>query len=300
VTAVDRSAVDGAGVTGVATLDASYRRCREITRAAGTTYFWASLVLPRLVRHHVWALYAFCRVADDIVDDLGPAPVEVREKALADHGERFFADLEAGRSDDPVLRAVVHTVRAYGHDPEVFRRFLASMAMDLSVDRYATWDDLLVYMDGSAAVIGEMMLPVLEPPDPAAALGPARDLGLAFQLTNFLRDVGEDLDRGRVYLPQQDLQRFDADPARRCVDHEWRALARFEIARCRELYRSAARGVDLLPPASARCVRTASVLYSGILDRIEEAGYDVFSQRVRVPTRTKALLAARAAASRRG
>ena len=282
------------------TLDASYRLCRAINRRAGTTYYWSSLVLPRFTRHHVWALYAFCRYADDIVDDLGGAPVEARERALADYGDRFFADLAAGRSDHPVLRAVVHTVRAYGHDPDMFRRFLASMAMDLSVDRYATWDDLLAYMDGSAAVIGEMMLPILEPPDPAAALGPARALGLAFQLTNFLRDVAEDLDRGRVYLPQEDLVRFDADPARRRVDPEWQALMRFEIDRCRALYRSAEEGVALLPPASARCVRTALVLYSGILSRIEEADDDVFSRRARVPTRTKALLAARAAAGRRG
>jgi 15-cis-phytoene synthase len=280
------------------TLDASYRLCRELNKRYGTTYYWSSLVLPRLTRHHVWALYAFCRYADDIVDDLGDAPLEQRERALTAYGDRFFADLEAGRSDDPVLRAVVHTARAYGHDPEVFRRFLASMAMDLSVDRYATWDDLLVYMDGSAAVIGEMMLPILEPTDPDAALGPARDLGFAFQLTNFLRDVAEDLDRGRVYIPQQDLQRHDADPARRVVDPEWRALMRFEIDRCRVLYRSAGRGVELLPPASARCVDTALRLYSGILVRIEELDYDVFSQRARLPTRTKALAAARAALRR--
>ena len=281
--------------TAAPTLDASYRLCRRLNKRYGTTYYWSSLVLPRVVRHHVWALYAFCRHADDIVDDLGDAPLEDREKALNAYGDRFFADLAAGRSDHPVLRAVVHTVRAYGHDPEVFRRFLASMAMDLWVDRYATWDDLLVYMDGSAAVIGEMMLPILEPRDPAAALGPARDLGFAFQLTNFLRDVAEDLDRGRVYLPQQDLQRHDADPARRIVDPEWRALMRFEIDRCRALYRSAETGVALLPPASARCVGTALALYSGILERIEELGYDVFSQRARVPTRTKAAQAARAA-----
>jgi 15-cis-phytoene synthase len=283
----------------VTTLDASYRLCRAVNRRAGTTYFWASLVLPRLVRHHVWALYAFCRCADDIVDDLGAAPVGTREAALADYGDRFFADLAAGRSDHPVLRAVVHTVQAYGHDPDMFRRFLASMAMDLSVDRYATWDDLLVYMDGSAAVIGEMMLPILEPPDPAAALGPARALGLAFQLTNFLRDVAEDLDRGRVYLPQNHLARFDADPARRRVDPEWRALMRFEIDRCRGLYRSAEEGVAFLPPASARCVHTALALYSGILRRIEDADYDVFSHRARVPTPAKVFLAARAAAGRR-
>ena len=286
--------------SGPLTLDESYRLCRAVNKRHGTTYYWSSLVLPRFVRHHVWALYAFCRFADDIVDDLGDEPVEAREKALTAYGDRFFADLAAGSSDHPVLRAVVHTVRAYGHDPEVFRRFLASMAMDLAIDRYATWEELLEYMEGSAAVIGEMMLPILEPRDPAAALGPARDLGFAFQLTNFLRDVGEDLDRGRVYVPQQDLQRFDADPARRCVDPEWRAVMRYEIERCRELYRSAATGVPLLPPASARCVHTSLVLYSGILDRIEEADYDVFSHRVRVPTRVKVAAAARAALDRRG
>ena len=110
-----------------------------------------------------------------------------------------------------MLKAVVHTVRAFDIDPDCFRRFLRSMAMDLTISAYATWDDLLGYMDGSAAVIGEMMLPILEPLTPDA-LEPARDLGNAFQLTNFLRDVAEDLDRGRVYLPQEDLDRFGADP----------------------------------------------------------------------------------------
>ena len=275
------------------TLDESYERCRELNKRYGTTYYLATYGLPRVKRHHVWALYAFCRHADDIVDDLGDVSVEVREKALTDLGDRFFADLGAGRSDDPVLKAVVHTVRAFGHDPEVFRRFLRSMAMDLTVTTYATYDDLRAYTDGSAAVIGEMMLPILEPPDPAAALGPARDLGDAFQLTNFLRDVAEDLDRGRVYIPQEDLARFGADPARRTVDEPWRDLMRFEIARCRALYRSAEAGLALLPPSSARCVRSAHVLYAGILDAIEAAAYDVFSARARVPTWRKATLAGR-------
>jgi 15-cis-phytoene synthase len=275
------------------TLDESYERCRELNKRYGTTYYLATYGLPRVKRHHVWALYAFCRHADDIVDDLGDVSVEVREKALTGLGDRFFADLEAGRSDDPVLKAVVHTVRAFGHDPEVFRRFLRSMAMDLTVTTYATYDDLRAYTDGSAAVIGEMMLPILEPPDPAAALGPARDLGDAFQLTNFLRDVAEDLDRGRVYIPQEDLARFGADPARRTVDEPWRDLMRFEIARCRALYRSAEDGLALLPPSSARCVRSAHVLYAGILDAIEAADYDVFSARARVPTWRKLATVAR-------
>jgi phytoene synthase len=288
--AASRSSASGSDVV---TLDASYRRCRELNRRYGTTYYWSTYALPRVKRHHVWALYAFCRYADDIVDDLGDASTEAREKALRAFGDRFFDDLAAGRSDDVVLKAVVHTVRAFGHDPEVFRRFLRSMAMDLTVASYATWDDLLGYMDGSAAVIGEMMLPILEPSDAAGALGPARDLGFAFQLTNFLRDVAEDLDRGRVYLPQEDLDRFGADPARRIVDAPWVHLYRFQIERCRALYRSAATGVALLPPASARCVHTALVLYGRILDRIEAAAYDVFTERVRVPTWRKAALLAR-------
>src|SRR3954449_13161713 len=115
-------------------------------------------------------------------------------------------------------------------------------------------------MDGSAAGIGEMMLPVLRPLS-ADGPAPARPLGLAFQLTNFLRDVGEDLDRGRVYVPQEDLRRFGADPHVRRVTPEWRELMRFEIDRNRALYRQADRGIPLLPPSSARCVSAACTLY---------------------------------------
>ena len=283
----------------IVTLDESYAHCRQLNKRYGTTYYWSTFALPRVKRHHVWALYGFCRHADDIVDDLGPTDVAVREKALTDFGERFFADLAAGRSDDPVLKAVVHTVRAFDIDPDCFGRFLHSMAMDLTVARYDTWDDLLGYMDGSAAVIGEMMLPILEPRSPAAR-EPARGLGNAFQLTNFLRDVAEDLDRGRVYLPQEDLERFGADPTRRRPDDAWRALMAFEIDRARTMYRSAEQGESLLPPTSARCVEAARRLYSEILDHIEEAGYDVFSHRATVPTWRKAALAGRMMRPRRG
>ena len=275
------------------TLEQSYARCRQLNKAYGTTYYAATFALPRVKRHHVHALYGFCRYADDIVDDLGPAPVEVREKALTSFGDRFFADLDAGDSDDEVLKAVVHTVRAFRIDPECFRCFLRSMAMDLTISTYETFDDLLGYMDGSAAVIGEMMLPILEPASPAAQPH-ARDLGVAFQLTNFLRDVAEDLDRGRVYIPQEDLRRFDADPDQRRVTPQWRALMEFEIARTRDYYASADLGVGLLPASSARCIRAARRLYAEILDRIEANRYDVFSRRARVPGWRKATVVARA------
>ncbi|HKF90522.1 MAG TPA: phytoene/squalene synthase family protein [Acidimicrobiia bacterium] len=281
------------------TLDASYARCRELNKAYGTTYYAATFVLPRVKRHHVHALYGFCRYADDIVDDLGPAPVDVREKVLTDFGERFFADLDDGDSDDPVLKAVVHTVKAFSIDPDCFRRFLRSMTMDLTVPTYDTFDDLLEYMDGSAAVIGEMMLPILEPSSPAA-VPHARDLGIAFQLTNFLRDVSEDLDRGRVYLPQEDVRRFGASAGERRVSASWRELMRYEIARTREYYASADLGIPYLPPPSARCIRAARRLYSAILDQIEASDYDVFTRRARVPSWRKAVVVARSIRPGRG
>jgi phytoene synthase len=270
----------------------SYRLCARISRRHGKTYAMAARLLAPDQRRHVHAVYAFCRVADDIVDETGGRGADVTRQALDAFGQRFRSDLAVGESDHPVLAAVVHTTLTLAIDPGCFDRFLQSMAMDLDTTSYATWDDLMGYMDGSAAVIGEMMLPVLRPYDRAAALGPARDLGVAFQLTNFLRDVGEDLDRGRVYLPQEDLRRFGADPRTRRVDESWRALMRFEIARTRRIYARADRGIPLLPPRSARCVHTARVLYSRILDRIEAADYDVFSARAQVPAREKLAVAA--------
>jgi phytoene synthase len=277
---------------GPVTLEQSYALCKEFNKRHGTTYYWSTKVLPADKRPHVHALYGFCRYADDIVDELGPVPIIEREKALADFGDRFFRDLSHGSSSDPVLMAVVDTVRSFPISPECFRRFLRSMTMDLTVATYETWDDLLVYMDGSAAVIGEMMLPILEPTQPEA-FAHARDLGNAFQLTNFLRDINEDLDRGRTYVPQEDLRRFGVDLSVRRRTPEFVELMKFQIERCRELYTSADRGIAMLPPRSARCIRAARRLYSGILDRIERSSYDVFTRRVAVPTSQKALMVAR-------
>lgn len=278
--------------TGPVTLAQSYALCKDFNKRHGTTYYWSTKVLPADKRPHVHALYGFCRYADDIVDDLGPVPIAEREAALVSFGERFFRDLAAGASTDPILMAVVDTVHKFPIDPECFRRFLRSMTMDLTVEKYETWEDLLHYMDGSAAVIGEMMLPILEPHD-AAAFGHARDLGNAFQLTNFLRDVNEDLDRGRVYIPQEDVRRFGVDLSRRECTPQFSELMKFEIARCRSLYASADNGIAMLPNRSARCIRAARVLYSRILDRIEQQQHDVFAKRASVSTVQKALMVAR-------
>jgi phytoene synthase len=245
----------------------------------------------------VHALYGFTRYADEIVDDLASTlDPPAQAAALAAWGERFFAGLHGQPCQDPILPAVLHTVRAFDLDVADFERFLHSMAMDLHTDGYRTYQDLLGYMEGSAAVIGTMMTPILEPSDPARAREHARQLGLAFQLTNFLRDLAEDFARGRVYLPAEDLERFGmrrtdlaggpATPA--VVD-----LVAFEVERARAHYAAAEPGIELLAPSSRPCVRVAFDLYGGILEEVERAGYQVLASRVAVPRHRRLAVAGR-------
>jgi 15-cis-phytoene synthase len=274
-------------------LPANYAESRGLTRRYGTTYYWTAQALPRRQRNHVYALYGFCRHADELVDGAHGGTAVQRAVALADLGANFQLAWSGGKPATPVLAALVESMKKLGLGPELVARFLRSMAMDLSVISYDTWADLCGYMDGSAAVIGEMMLPVLCPEPVPGALAAARQLGVAFQMTNFLRDVGEDLDRGRLYIPAEDLRRFGAEPSAREVTPEWAELMRFEIARTRRLYRQAERGIEWLPRRAAACVRSAALLYGAILSRIEANRYDVFSRRARVPLPVKLGVTAR-------
>lgn len=276
----------------VVTLDESYERCRDLLKTYGKAYYATTYLLPRVKRHHVQALYAFCRHADDAVEQLGPAAPEDQARAVDAFSDRFFTDLDRGDSEEPILKAVVHTVVAFDLNPDCFRRYLGSMSTDLTVSSYETFEDLLDYMDGSAAAVAEMLLPILEPTS-GEAIGPARDLAIAFQLTNILRDVASDLDRQRVYLPHEDLEKFGADPWKRQATTEWRALMAFEVARARTYFANADAGMVMLPPSSARCIRAARMLQSEILDRIEQADGDVFGARARVPNARKAYVVAR-------
>jgi phytoene synthase len=267
-------------------LSRSYELCRWLHRRHGRTYYLATRLLPGWKRRHVHALYGFARYADEIVDAMDGVPPAARAARLRAWSGRFLAGLTGVRVDDPVLPAVLHTVEVFQLDKAEFAAFLRSMAMDLTVTAYPTYDALLAYMAGSAAAIGTMMLPVLGSPDLAAAAGPARELGLAFQLTNFIRDVAEDLDRGRIYLPLADLDRFGVRPAdlgARIATGPVRDLIAFEVDRARAHYARAAPGIALLDPGSQPCIRAAYRLYGGILDEIESRGYDVFTRRARVP-----------------
>jgi 15-cis-phytoene synthase len=289
-------ALGALGGSGVVSVGESYQLCRRINAAHGRTYFFATRFLPAAKRRHVHALYAFARYADDLVDHMDLSwDGERRRKELESWSDGFLASLDSGRTDDPVLVAVLSTVAELGIRHEDLRAFLQSMAMDLTVTRYASYDDLYEYMYGSAAVIGAMMLPVLGTVHPQAR-DRAMDLGVAFQLTNFLRDVAEDWDRGRIYLPLEDLERFgvtEDDFRRRHVTPPLRRLLAFEASRTRALYRRAEAGWDMLAPSSRACIRIAHRLYSEILDRLEAGDYQVFRTRAAVPTARKLAVAAR-------
>lgn len=273
---------------------ASYELCRELNAAHGKTYYLATLLLPPAKRPYVHALYGFARYADEIVDDLASTLTD-QEKAdwLGRWGDTFLADLKRGSSSDPVARAVVDTVNRWEIPREHFEAFLHSMRMDLTVREYATYDDLFEYVYGSAAVIGLQMVPILEPTQPEA-YDRAMDLGVAFQLANFIRDVNEDLDRGRVYLPLDELERFGVTRGvleQRVATPQVKAALRHQIDRVKRLEEQSRPGIDMLHPSSRDCIEAARVLYCGIADRVVEIDYEVFRTRATVPLKQRLYVA---------
>ncbi|MFC0432312.1 phytoene/squalene synthase family protein [Kutzneria buriramensis] len=265
-------------------LEAAYAQCRRLNAHHGKTFYLATLLLPADRRPAVHALYGFARLADEVVDNPGSTPA-----LELDELERQLKLALAGAPERPVLAALADTVRRYGIEHTLFEEFLASMRMDLHQTEYASYAELRTYMRGSAEVIGLQMLPVL---GFAAGAEPyAAALGEAFQLTNFLRDVAEDLDRGRVYLPLDELAAFGVDRAllEWCragsrQDRRVRAALAHVAARTRAVYRFAAAGIPLLAPAARPCVSVAFTLYQGILDELGRRSYDVFGPRAVVPT----------------
>ncbi|MFE5846964.1 phytoene/squalene synthase family protein [Streptomyces niveus] len=290
--------LDAAGIADPA-LRAAYTRCRRLNARHGKTYFLATRLLPVGRRPAVHALYGFARWADDIVDDLGsPATTAERAGQLSALQERLAAGLRSGHSPEPVVRALAHTAAAYGIDHRLFTDFMAAMRADLTVTHYATYDDLCGYMHGSAAVIGLQMLPVLGTVVPREEAAPhAAALGIAFQLTNFVRDVGEDLDRDRVYLPADllaahgvDRELLEWSRTTGIRDRRITAALKAAVALTRGVYRRAAPGLGMLDPVSRPCIRAAFVLYGGILDAVADDGYAVLHRRAVVRRRRRAVV----------
>ncbi len=282
-------------------LERAYAHCKAVQRAHGVSYYFATRFFPPEIRRAVYALYGFVRYPDQWVDCPGEAFVGedadatgdsplpragegLGVRAKLDSYERDLIRAVCGESVSlPPLRAFADVVRRYKIPLRYPLEFLDAMRMDLERTRYATFDELQTYTWGSASVVGVMMCYIFRAITPAA-LGHAATMGLAMQMTNFLRDVGEDWRRGRVYLPQEELAQFgisEAQIADGVVDDCWRAFMRFQIARCRELYARAEQGIPFLPRDVQYPVLLGSRLYARILNAIERNGYDVFRLRAR-------------------
>ncbi len=275
------------------------RRCADIVRQHARTFALASSFLPPPKRRAAFALYAFCRVADDLVDR---ATVNC-DRTIARQLESYHSALDAavaGAPAGPVFRELARAVHGFQVPVAVMHELIDGVRRDLSPVRYETWDDLAVYCEGVASTVGEMCTFVFGvPAGPEArmrALRYARTLGLAMQLTNILRDVGEDARQGRCYLPDEDLAMFgltrddvlhDRDLAR---DERWRPFMAFEIGRARALYQAAAPGIWLLAPDAQRCASACAWGYASILHAIERQDYDTVRQRAVVPAWRKAAL----------
>ena len=275
----------------------SYKECKRLNSLHGKTYYLATLLLPKAKRPHVHALYGFARYADEIVDDLG-STLSAKEKrdSLERWSEQLLQDIAHGRSHDHIGRALVDTVRRFDIPIAYFEAFLHSMSMDLSVAEYETYEDLMEYVYGSAAVIGLQMVHVLGTVEgkKSEALIPAEKLGIAFQLANFIRDVGEDLERGRVYLPMSELRAHGVTRAmleNRTLTPQIIEALKFQIARVRALQTEANAGINLLSPDSRPCIRAASELYCGIVDEVEKIDYNIFEKRAKTSTLRRASVA---------
>ena len=275
-------------------LRASYEECKRLNALHGKTYYLATLLLPKAKRPFVHALYGFARYADEIVDDLASElSVEEKAEALSTWGNGVLADLKRGTSNDHVGRALIDTVKRFDIPHEHFEAFLHSMTMDLTVQEYETYEDLLEYVYGSAAVIGLEMVPILGPLH-NDAFEAAKKLGIAFQLANFIRDVDEDLDRGRVYLPIKELAQFGVTREmleQRVLTPEIIEALKFQIARVRQLQAESAAGIAMLEATSRPCIEAASTLYCGIVDEVEKIGYDIFNKRATTSTARRARVA---------
>lgn len=272
-------------------LRASYLECKRLNSIHGKTYYLATLLLPPAKRPFVHALYGFARYADEIVDDLASILTE-EEKAnsLKKWGDGVLADIRSGKSKDHVGSALVDTVKRFNIPIAHIEAFLNSMKMDLTITEYHSYEDLCEYVYGSAAVIGLQMVAVLgtnSDTDIKEANIAAEKLGIAFQLANFIRDVGEDLDRGRIYLPITELQAHGVTREmleNRIVTPQIKSALKEQIRRVRILKEESATGIKLLSADSRSCIEAASELYCGIVDEVEKIDYEIFTKRAKTST----------------
>jgi phytoene synthase len=274
--------------------DRQVERSKRIQQRTGKTFHLATRLLPERVRHPTYVLYAFFRVADEIVDTADPAPPDEQRAEL----ERLRAEaLGERKATDPVLEAFCEIREEAGIDDDDVRVFVDAMLADIEKSRYETYEELEAYMDGSASAVGRMMTAVMGCDDPERALPHATALGEAFQLSNFLRDVREDVvERDRVYLPLETLRRHgvtEEEVKNFEFSDDFRAAMRDELARTEALYREGVAGIKYLPEDCQFAVLLAAVLYADHHRAIRRCGYDVLSETPSLSTGRKLWLLAR-------
>ena len=267
--------------------------CRAITRRYGTSFYFATQFFPKETRDGIYAVYAFARIPDEIVDDPGNTTKAERIQQLEAWRQTWLEAMRTENSNDPVMAAIVFAFRKYGIDVETGEAFLKSMFMDEEKKSYANYGELEEYMYGSAGVIGLMVTRIVgfSTPD---AFPYAVKLGYAFQLTNFLRDIREDFDDlGRVYMPEDELAKFDLEPVdlrRKVYDQRFVDFMKFQIERNKQVYHEAFPGIKLLNWRGRLAVKISYVLYKAILGEIERADYNIYKERVRTGFRQKVRL----------
>ncbi len=281
-------------------LEESYKICRQITAKYSKTFYLGTLLMPSEKRQAIWAIYVWCRRTDELVD--GPQAQLTTPETL-DQWEQHLEAVFAGHPLDNEDVSLVDTLQRFPSDIQPFRDMIEGQRMDLYRSRYETFEELNLYCYRVAGTVGLMSSSVLGV-EKAASVAPwqredlyipkeeAIALGIANQLTNILRDVGEDAQRGRIYLPLEDLASFDyteQDLFNGVIDERWRQLMAFQIQRARKYYNDAERGIRALNRDSRWPVWSALMLYQGILDIIEANQYDVFQKRAYVPTPKKML-----------
>nr|WP_245595892.1 phytoene synthase [Gloeobacter kilaueensis] len=268
----------------------AYEVCRQLTAEYSKTFYFASLLFPPAKRRAIWAIYAWCRRTDELVDDLS----STADLSVLDRWQERVSKIFAGRAEDAYDQALVDTVRNFPLEIEPFLDMVEGMRMDVRQDRYESWEELHLYCYRVAGTVGLMSCAVMGlAEDSPEARRRAVALGVAKQLTNILRDVGEDARRGRIYLPLEDLRRFgydESDLFAYVVDERWANLMEFQIARAESFYREAERGIAYLIPDARWPVWASLILYRRILAKLRANGYQNFLQRAYVPRAEKFLL----------
>jgi 15-cis-phytoene synthase len=258
-------------------------KARGIEKRYGSNYYLATLFFPKEIRNAVFVLYAFVRIPDEFVDN--PTPGSDPTQLLAKWRTEWISTYETGEGENDIMRSTRELFLTYHIPFSLSLEFIDAMTQDLTKSRYQTYAELKAYMRGSADVVGIMLTHILGYSDPSAFTY-AEKLGEAMQFTNFLRDIDEDLtDRNRIYLPQEDLDRFSVTEGMlrgKSMTPELTNLMKYEVVVAHQLFTDARPGIALLSPKTRRAVLLASAFYEGILDEIERQDYDIFSTKAKL------------------